>query len=57
MKAEFLALAEKILRCLERTLSKDELKEDYVYKKIPQLIGEVKSQTFSSDETDLGLRR
>ncbi len=55
MKEEFLALATSVLRRLENILSETELKEDYVYKKIPQLVNEVTTWNFSSPKTDIGL--
>jgi hypothetical protein len=55
MRDEFLAIAKKILSQLEDLFSEAELKEDYVYKKIPQLVDEVKTLKFSKSKTDIGL--
>jgi len=55
MKNEFLILAEKILADFKATFSDPELSKDYVYNKIPQLVREVETWTFSDAKTDIGL--
>lgn len=55
MRAQFFILARNIMSQLEAALSKGDLKDDYVYRKIPQLIEEVENLKFSGPKTDIGL--